>query len=878
MLLFLVLVYIYNQRDNFLIHAYYFDGSAQTYIDANRIKQERKTILEDPASYTDEEHFRAKAHPESKVMLRDGDIVSQYFLAAEGRIEQVSVYLYNPEGYTVTGTLHVSLLDENAEEVADTQLAISKVANAFPTIFSFTGKTEKLNANETATTAEVVKTDYTYGVPLKKGHYYELRVEVEGLSAEDELGIYVMDEAYADENEMQIAGQALPKTHMFVGITYRSFSVSVFLVFCLGILLAVIFVWIPWDALSNAVNRRLLKRSAWRFDFQSIVLWLLFLLTPYYNFFILMKISGMYNKEALWLTLSFRGLLNLMIIGAMWWALYVIFNRKKAAILFVTTICTVFGFVNYALLQFRDSPLIATDIANVGTAMQVTSTYRLEITKAALWVIMLYAIWAATVLSLKERRHARFRGRILNLLIGVFWITFAWHVMFKSSVIQDHHIKISSFNPRWNYRKNGYMLSFWVSVGMSYVEKPAGYAPQKVKAITDEYVSDEAVKSDGVTEQSPNILVIMNESFSDLQANGTFATNQPYLPFFNSLTENTIKGTAHSSVYGGTTADSEFEFLTGFSMKYLPFHSVPYTNLIKSALPSLTYDLKDIGYAGNIAFHPGMENSYNRNNAYPLLGFDEHISVETMKDPQRLRAYVSDESDYAQVMQSYEEHLASKDAGQPFYMYNVTIQNHGSYSLDNGVVDAGISIEEDTLQDLQAINYLNLIKKSDEALEELIHYFEQVKEPTVIVLYGDHQPKMESTFFTALRSQNGETKLSNLEKSERKYRIPFMIWANFDIPEETGVEISLNYLASYMKQVLNMPMTGFDKYLLELFKTLPVITDIAVVDNEGNMFEADGKTPYDDLLLTYQQIQYNGFMDAENRIDEFFYLSGSEAK
>ncbi len=877
------LFYIYEQRSNFLIAKTYFSGQKVEYVDADSIKSVRRTILKNHESYTDYEHYAAKAHSQSMMELENNSRVEQSFTAAEPYVEQINLFIYSPQGYESSGTIRVSLEDADGNVLGSTELEISKVSNAAITKFSFTGKTESLNSNETATSIRASSSDYKYGIPVRQGQVYTVVIETENLENADDLALYIMDEQFSDEYETVVDGETQTGVHLFAGIVYRQFSWPIFLVFVAGIMLAVFIVWIPWDALSRRTNRRLEKHGRrLRVSYNTIVLWILFLLTPFYNFLLLMKISNMYVKQVISLFFSFSGLLNLMLIGVLWWLCYVILNRKRWAAVAITTICTIFGFVNFALLQFRDSPLLATDIANVGTAMQVTKTYQLEITKSALWAIMMYVIWICAILSLREGKGPRLPRRIAHLLIGVLWTAGAWNVMFNSSVIEDHNIRISSFKPRWNYKKNGYMLSFWVSVGMAYVEKPDGYSASKVEEITAEYTSDEAVQVEGATTDSPNILVIMNESYSDLAANGSFETNQPYMPFFYSLTENTIRGTAHSSVLGGTTADSEFEFLTGFSMMYLPFHSVPYTNLIKDSLPNLTYQLKAVGYTGNIAFHPGMANSYNRNNVYPLLGFDEHISVETMEDPEYIRAYVSDESDYAEVMRQYEAHLESDESDQPFYMFNVTIQNHGSYTLDNGVVDAGISITDDTLQYSQATNYLNLIKKSDEALEELVNYFSNVDEPTIIVLYGDHQPNVESGFYTALRQLNDETGLSGLIKSERKYRIPFMIWANYDIEEQTDVEISLNYLAAYMKQSLGMPMTGFDKYLMNLYQTLPVITDIAVMDKDGNYYAADDETPYDDLLLEYQQIQYNGLIDTGNRLDAFFNLaeasSGTDAE
>lgn len=861
------LLFILLQHKNFLVNTSYFNGERVSYHKSDEIKAVRKKILADPGSYTDEEHIAAKAHSQEYIALSGSGEVTQPFVAVQSRIEQANLYFYNPGSTATEGMIKVYVKDSEGRIIADTRLSAAKISNGKASKFSFTGATESLNANETATTVTDEEEEEKFGVELHKGETYDLSVVYEDIAGQEPFGLYIQDDRTSDAFDLQQNGETLTGQHAFGVILFKRFFFTGLIVFLLGIGLGILIVWIPWDHFSEKANRA----GVWHVNFAGALLWLMLLLTPLYDFVLLAKIADMHGAGTLDLLFSIRGALNLMILGLITWLLYVIFNRRKAAIIGSATICMIFGMVNYALLQFRDSPLIATDIVNVRTAMQVSKSYALELTKPALWGIMLYAVWVCIVLSLPEGRGPKWKMRLVHLLIGVIWTVGAWNVMFNSTVIRDNKIKISSFKPRWNYKKNGYMLSFWVTVGMSYVEKPEGYNAASVEVLTAPYESDPAEVTTGTTEKTPNILVIMNESYSDLQANGAFATNEDYMQFYHSLKKNTIRGTVHSSVYGGTTADSEFEFLTGFTMKYLPFHSVPFTNLIKSALPTFTYDLKALGYAGNVAFHPGMATSYNRNNTYPLLGFDEHVSVESMDNPEYVRSYVSDKADYAEVIRRYEQHRTSADKDQPFYMFNVTIQNHGSYTNDNGVVDAGITIDEPSLQFSQALNYLNLIKKSDEALEELVNYFSQADEPTVILMYGDHQPRIDSGFYSALRTLNQDQSPS-LVKLDRKYQVGFMLWTNFDIPETEDVNMSINYLSSYLKQILGLPMTGFDKYLMQLHETLPVITDICVMDKEGNMYSSEDATPYDDLLLEYQKIQYNGFMDSAHRLDNFFNL------
>ena len=67
------------------------------------------------------------------------------------------------------------------------------------------------------------------------------------------------------------------------------------------------------------------------------------------------------------------------------------------------------------------------------------------------------------------------------------------------------------------------------------------------------------------------------------------------MPFIHSLTENTIKGTAYASVFGGTTANSEYEFLTGNTTAFLPAGTVPYHLYVKEGSESLVAQMNRWG-------------------------------------------------------------------------------------------------------------------------------------------------------------------------------------------------------------------------------------------------------------------------------------------
>ena len=88
----------------------------------------------------------------------------------------------------------------------------------------------------------------------------------------------------------------------------------------------------------------------------------------------------------------------------------------------------------------------------------------------------------------------------------------------------------------------------------------------------------------------------MNESFADLTIFEGLELEEDPTPFLHSMTENTIKGYAYSSVFGGTTANSEYEFLTGNTTAFLPAGTVPYQMYVSSGDPTLVGQMAALGY------------------------------------------------------------------------------------------------------------------------------------------------------------------------------------------------------------------------------------------------------------------------------------------
>lgn len=116
------------------------------------------------------------------------------------------------------------------------------------------------------------------------------------------------------------------------------------------------------------------------------------------------------------------------------------------------------------------------------------------------------------------------------------------------------------------------------------VDKPAGYNADAAREELAAYAQPSEEP-----EKKPNIIVIMDEAFSDPAVLADFQTNEDYMPFMHSMmdgADNTVSGWLNVSVLGGNTANTEFEYLTGNTMAFLPTGSIPYQQYIKAETPS----------------------------------------------------------------------------------------------------------------------------------------------------------------------------------------------------------------------------------------------------------------------------------------------------
>lgn len=599
-------------------------------------------------------------------------------------------------------------------------------------------------------------------------------------------------------------------------------------------------------------------------DIRSRVIWgirnfLPMLLFPVANFYLFeayihnpfkdMKIQIQFLNIALFELLM---LLFLMLLGSLRWSL----RLQSAFFMFV-------GLANYYVLEFRSAPIMPWDIYSFGTAMSVAGNFDYTPEKQTVFVmagfVLLLIIEQIPNLSLNKipvfPKKAIYAARAVLAGACVCMLFGFTHMLWQESTIIKFGMYDKLFTPTVISKRDGTAVGFLMELQYITVDKPSNYSDDLAQQILEPF-REQAAENPETVQDAPNIIVIMNEAFSDPAVLGGFETNEDYMPFVHSMLNgevaNTASGWLNVSVLGGNTANTEFEFLTGNTMAFLPQGSVPYQQYLKEEQPSLASHLKSLGYR-TIAMHPYNSTGWDRNKVYPLLGFDEMYFIRDYSNPEKIRKYVSDRACYDKIIELYE----AKSKNEPFFIFNVTMQNHSSYSEEFDNFTPDITVTDSKSKTLN--NYLSLMKLSDEALEYLFDYFSSVDEDTIIVFFGDHQPtnSVVSNVWK-LNGKNGN-ELSDEDEAKR-YKVPLILWTNFDTDITTNTETSTNFLAAKILERCGLPLYDYSMYLNKLSENYPVVTALRVQDSNGKSMELKSVMGE---LNNYAILQYNRLFDQD---------------
>ncbi|MFQ6824890.1 MAG: LTA synthase family protein [Agathobacter sp.] len=512
-----------------------------------------------------------------------------------------------------------------------------------------------------------------------------------------------------------------------------------------------------------------------------------------------------------------------------------------------------FAFINYFVYLFRGNEFTFSDIRSIGTGLSVAGNYKLQLNDRGAYAIFGAALFIAFVRKCHVKFARAWQMRIIDAMLAAICVIIVG--------MAAYDVNTETWEQKGTYR-NGYILNYILGIRDSFIAQPDGYSEEAIQKLEKKYSSND--KDYSKTDiKDPTIIVIMNESFSDLSVLGDLQTNIPLTPFIDSLKENTTKGYALSSVFGAKTPNSEWEYLTGNSMAFLPAGSVVYQQYISDTPTSIVSNLKDDGYTC-VAMHPYYATGWSRNQVYPKIGYDEMHFIDDFDQTKILREYITDQELYDKIIERYE----SRGANEKLYLMGITMQNHGGYGepYDNfyeGCYKIGRSYTD-------ANQYLSLVHESDKAVKNLIEYFSKVDDPVEIVFFGDHQPSLNSNFYPLLNGKG----MSGLTEDELEalYTVPFFIWTNYDTPEETVDITSLNFLSTMTLERAGIELPAYNKFLADMMETVPAINSRGYYSKEKQCYQHidDATGEEAEWIKNYHMLQYNSMFDKKGRSNLFF--------
>ena len=574
--------------------------------------------------------------------------------------------------------------------------------------------------------------------------------------------------------------------------------------------------------------------------------------------------SGNIAAQGQWTILG-----NLLILCGLELVLAALCGRLVAASFWAGSIVLAAGMVNYYLQSFRGTVLLPSDLFGVTTAAQVISGYEFRPEAPILYAVLVWMCGLTAALCFRAGRPEpkapaapragparRQTGKkvLLRLAAGCMGLTFcAVPVRCCERFDASRDLFAQTMQAR---EENGFLLNFALNVPLLFPQKPQEYDPQQIPTLVEGLDEAETVQQnvEQTAQRRPNILVIMNESFTDPTTLFPTGEEEPLLPVLEALKEDPAAkvGQTGVSIFGGGTSCSEYEWLTGFSIRVDPANYAPYLTYCRSDTPTIAWQLRAMGYKA-VSLHLATGRNWYRNAAYPHLGFQRSVFLDpgtnTLLDsdgtwtgqqlPEAER-FPRDDTCYELILQMFRE------TEEPVFAFNVTIQNHGGYGDDPEQAE---------------VLYLSLLRSSDEQLGALLETLAAFEEPTVVVFFGDHWSYYDEAM---VQAAYGSLDALTAEQMAAYRSTPYVVWSNcgYDfsaLPDQT----TTCYLGAQTLQQLGLKATPWQNFLLNGAKQYPLYSAYLVQGEED-------PAALEAYSHAYACLQYNALTDRKHYASEVF--------
>lgn len=563
-------------------------------------------------------------------------------------------------------------------------------------------------------------------------------------------------------------------------------------------------------------------------------------------------------------------------------ALFFIFQCRGGAVAVGVLLMLLLGIAQYFVFLFKDANITPADLQAIGTAAEVSGGYVFTITAAVAKALGYAAAGVACaaylvplapahgVAAAPTARHAREasggalqraleRPATRRTALGLLSMGGLTLFVTVPGYGADFGVSLNHWNSMYSTSRQGFFPCFVKEFQARLIPVPADYGDSAAKAVEKDLVSQyarrlgaKASTDSGAARKAavaqfgkrrPTVVVIMNESFSDLSVYKSISAAGYAGPTFvkTGLTDALLRGDSYTSIFGGGTCNSEFEALCGVNLHYLGANKYPYTQWDFTKVPCMPRQFAALGYK-TYAIHPNEATNWDRKSVYEQMGFRRFYSIDDFKGAQTYHnGYVSDRATYQKVLSLL------KDGSTPEFIHTVTMQNHGPFTT--GTIPASDVLDYEpeggsTTDNFMLNEYLSCATESDRAIEWFLGEVRKLDRPVAVLFFGDHQPKPASPYAT-----EGYEDESSIRIAERMYHTTYFMWANYDVAgsDQTSKteDMPVSALGDELMYHIGAPISRRQEASLASRRSLPILSLIGYQDAKGNWHEftdADDET------------------------------------
>lgn len=515
-------------------------------------------------------------------------------------------------------------------------------------------------------------------------------------------------------------------------------------------------------------------------------------------------------------------------------------KRKVFATVFVCVAWIISAFANWIVLCFRTTPFSAIDVLMIRNVMTMLDKYmtKFQIGISVVGIALLIALLVYLYIRLPKSEHKRnpFRASAYVCMCIVMVVTLT-KVAVETQTVSDNFGNLAyAYNDYgFAYCFSNSIIDVGISKPKDYSEEIVKditdgleYDKSKVTLLTKEEAKEQReaektateqptegskgesekdtdvvdhsaavpeetlqaeentaedvdtsyYKNEKATTEHPNIIIIQLESIFDTRYMKDFYASENPMPTFVKLKRKYSSGLFTVPAVGAGTANTEFEVQTGMSTQFFGAGEYPFKTVMRdTTCDSMGYDLKRLGYA-TAGFHNNDATFYERYVDYSNLGFDTFSGMEHMYLLNYTPRGWAKDNVLDDIMLERMQQTEGRD-----YITTITVQAHGRYpkKYTQTLTDLTCYFEGKYQGDVEKEAawqyYINMCRETDDMITDLIMKLEELNEPTVVFMYGDHLP--------SLNLEDEDLEGINL------YQTEWVMWDNI------GLEVEKKDMAAY---------------------------------------------------------------------------------